>query len=244
MADSVLIIPFAVLLALLVAFLYKTITLPPELAVPAPPSEPLPELAPPAPPNWRPAPARSGGPHPPRCPQAPPPAGCGRLPGPARPGSGAPPVPTPSLAPPAVGTGRRVGPGEHRPHRRSGRRMAVLPRRRGHRGLLAPGRRSLLAGVCPVHRRPDPRRGYLSGWHHHRPRRALPGPARAARGGSTWGGGPSGTGHDGAPHPGAGLAARSPGWCHTHQQFGDPHLHLHGVTAEDAARYPQPAGRE
>ena len=127
MADSVLIIPLAVLLALLVAFLYKIITLPPELAVPAPPSEPLPELDPPRPPNWRPAPARSGGPHPPRCPQAPPPAGCGRLPGPARPGSGAPPVPAPSLAPPAVGTGRRVGPGEHRPHRRSGRRMAVLP---------------------------------------------------------------------------------------------------------------------
>ena len=62
MADSVLIIPFAVLLALLVAFLYKIITLPPELAVPVPPSEPLPELDPPRPPNWRPAPARSAGP--------------------------------------------------------------------------------------------------------------------------------------------------------------------------------------
>jgi len=48
MADSVLIL-LAVLPALLVAFLYKIITLPPELSVPTPPPEPPPEPDPPAP---------------------------------------------------------------------------------------------------------------------------------------------------------------------------------------------------
>jgi hypothetical protein len=53
MADRVLVIPLAVLLALLVAFLYQIITLPQELAVPTPPPEPPPEPEPPARPLWQ-----------------------------------------------------------------------------------------------------------------------------------------------------------------------------------------------
>jgi hypothetical protein len=85
-----------VLVLLLVAFVYQIVTLPPHLAVPAPPPEPPPELEPPAAspelepsarPLWR-APARPGeagyqAPHTPR--------------------GGGPQVPARGLRPPAVG---------------------------------------------------------------------------------------------------------------------------------------------
>ena len=205
MADSVLIL-LAVLPALLVAFLYKIVTLPQELSVPTPPPEPPPEpdpsapreLAPPARPLWQ-------------APAAPLPAGAAGQPGDAGYRARHTPAAVPRRSPPqprAASRGDRPPGGSWRsPASRSpwpGDGCSPAPAwARGPAGIGPPwsARRGM---SCSLTARSS---AGPSAWlASSSPSPGSTWPCASARGSSPPGRRVARSRHDGAPHPSAGIA--------------------------------------